>query len=94
MADVAAIKDGHLWWYCPGCEILHGVVVEKNQKIDPWSWNRSLDKPTLSPSVLCQGVSKCHIYMHDGQLQFLSDCSHEFAGKTIQMEAVAPRIDW
>ena len=29
----------------------------------------------------------CHIFVRNGQIQFLSDCTHELAGKTIPMEA-------
>ena len=27
----------------------------------------------------------CHLFLRDGQLQFLSDCTHELAGKTVQL---------
>jgi len=29
----------------------------------------------------------CHSYIRDGQIQFLSDCTHELANKTVPMEA-------
>jgi hypothetical protein len=29
----------------------------------------------------------CHSFVHDGFIQYLPDCTHEFAGKTIPMEA-------
>ena len=28
----------------------------------------------------------CHSFIRDGQIQFLSDCTHELAGKTVPME--------
>ena len=28
----------------------------------------------------------CHTFITDGQIQFLGDCTHEFAGKTVAME--------
>jgi hypothetical protein len=27
----------------------------------------------------------CHSYVRDGQIQFLSDCTHEMAGKTVDL---------
>lgn len=29
----------------------------------------------------------CHSFVTDGNIQFLSDCTHELAGKTVPMEA-------
>jgi hypothetical protein len=31
--------------------------------------------------------SVCHSFVRDGQIQFLSDCTHHLAGKTVPMEA-------
>ena len=30
---------------------------------------------------------RCHSFVRDGQIQFLGDCTHEFAGKTVPLEA-------
>lgn len=30
----------------------------------------------------------CHSFITDGKIQYLSDCTHELAGKTIEMESV------
>jgi hypothetical protein len=29
---------------------------------------------------------RCHLFLTDGQLQFLSDCSHEYAGRAVALE--------
>lgn len=53
-----------------------------------WSWNGSTDKPTLKPSVLTKSKSlnlRCHSWINDGQAQFLSDCSHEHVGQTVDL---------
>lgn len=48
-----------------------------------WTWDGSTDKPTLRPSVLITGHNfRCHSWVNDGQVQFLSDCSHEYANQT------------
>ena len=28
---------------------------------------------------------RCHSFINDGMIQFLNDCTHEFAGKTIEL---------
>lgn len=31
----------------------------------------------------------CHSFVRDGQIQFLSDCTHSLAGKTVPLEPIA-----
>lgn len=52
-----------------------------------WTWNGSTEAPTLRPSVLSRynGADHnwcCHSWITDGQVQFLSDCTHELANTT------------
>lgn len=78
--------DGMLFWHCPGCKGNHGVPIEGGHA---WGWNKSLTSPTLSPSVLvwAQDMTKrCHFFIKEGKIVFLTDCFHEFAAKTVAME--------
>ena len=51
-----------------------------------WSWNGNVEKPTVNPSVLLTiGDERSHLFIRDGKIQYLSDCTHELAGKTIDM---------
>jgi len=57
-----------------------------------WSWNGDVEKPTLKPSILtgnephhASNGRKCHSFVNDGTIQFLSDSTHEFAGKTMDL---------
>lgn len=51
-----------------------------------WSWNGDMEKPTLKPSILTTGGNwKCHTFVNDGLVQFLGDCTHELAGKTVEL---------
>ncbi|RYD61732.1 MAG: hypothetical protein EOP84_35380 [Verrucomicrobiaceae bacterium] len=51
-----------------------------------WTWNGDTEKPTLKPSVLTwNGTERCHTWITDGQAIFLDDCSHEFAGQTLDL---------
>lgn len=83
---------GHVWIDCPGCRYPH--VADKR-----WAFNGSLESPTLSPSLLVTtpGVddgewkieaTRCHSFVTDGRIQFLSDCTHELAGQTIDLPEV------
>lgn len=56
-------------------------------------WNIQKWNPlTISPSVLVtlstrhgQIVERCHLFIRDGNLQFLSDCTHHLRGQTVPM---------
>lgn len=72
-------------WFCPGCNYNHTVYIAKpNPWGYMWHYNENPDKPTLTPSV-DGGEPKCHSIMTDGNLQFLPDCQHSLAGKTVPM---------
>lgn len=52
-----------------------------------WTWNGSVDAPTVRPSVLTRGGDingehVCHSWVNEGKVQFLGDCSHGLAGTT------------
>lgn len=79
-----------LMWFCPGCDSHHVFFVGKPKDAAPhpiWSWNGDLAKPTFSPSLLnTTGDKRCHLFLKDGNIEYLSDCTHQLAGKTIPME--------
>lgn len=87
-----------LFWHCPGCKAPHSIFVKPgtlNKKT--WLWNGSVDKCTLSPSVVVFtreyiddedpsfriAPTNCHVFIRDGMIEFLSDCTHALAGKTV-----------
>ncbi len=51
-----------------------------------WTWNGSTEAPTLRPSVrtTCTDFI-CHSWVTDGRAQYLGDCSHDMAGKTVDL---------
>lgn len=85
MAILTRTDDGRWIFYCPGCEEHHGPS-------DSWSFNGSQTAPTFTPSILVRGHkdgvgdTRCHSFVRDGQIQYLSDCTHALAGKTVPME--------
>ena len=52
-----------------------------------WTWNGDTEKPTLRPSVLTEDPNRfrCHSWVNDGQAQFLSDCTHDLVGQTVEL---------
>lgn len=87
-----------LMFFCPGCRCSHAVNVKlKNQAQGPlWSWNGSLEKPTLSPSILVtygrdprpDRPQTCHSFVSEGRIQFLTDCQHALAGQTVVLQPI------
>lgn len=85
------------WLYCPGCKTLHGIPVGSPNRPN-WSFNNNLESPTFEPSLLIfvgEGAKRetlCHSFIRNGQWQFLGDCRHEFAGKTVPLPVIPE--DW
>lgn len=84
---------------CPGCDDFHAVAVG-NGPGPRWGWNGDSERPTFSPSVLVtypanpnagedfkewRTERRCHSFVRDGQIQFLSDCTHPLAGQTVPL---------
>jgi hypothetical protein len=92
MADLVEIHGSGLWFFCSGCQGPHRVPIAGE---NAWTWNGSTERPTLSPSIRCrwnegeaQTPKVCHSFMRDGALEFLGDCTHELAGRTV------PIVPW
>lgn len=83
----------HIQLHLPGPlpnRILPVMRHGKREGTPNWSWNGCTEKPTVKPSVLTRGGDVagdhvCHSFINDGQVQFLGDCSHEFAGQTLDL---------
>jgi hypothetical protein len=71
----------------PTGELTLPIIIKGTREgTNCWSWNGSTDKPTLRPSVSTTAHNwKCHSLINDGQVQFLSDCSHELANTIVPL---------
>ncbi|HET7486825.1 MAG TPA: DUF6527 family protein [Acidimicrobiales bacterium] len=85
-----------LFMWCPGCDGAHAVEIESPPV--RWEWDRNLDSPTISPSILVNGSEprhpgrpRCHSYVRAGRWEFLGDSEHPLAGQTVAMVALP---DW
>lgn len=100
-ADQQYAPDGYwsCWFYCPGCECAHryqwhdgSVSAVPTPGIEPvWQWNGSIEQPSFTPSLVCRGQRRCHLFVTDGQIQFCGDSEHALAGQTVPLP---PLPDW
>lgn len=81
---------------CPACGYGHLFRTVPHKDLPVWSFNGDRDRPTFSPSMLVNSRTHvtnpdailCHSFVRDGRIEFLSDCSHSMAGKTVELEDV------
>lgn len=80
-----------VWIFCPGCNTHHAFTT-KHPTFNGWSFNGDVEKPTFTPSMLVNRdypESRCHSFVTDGKIEFLSDCFHELKNSTVDL----PEID-
>ena len=85
--DQSGVLDSY-GFHCPGCRCHHSFSI-KGKPV--WKFNGDVENPTFSPSLLVwasRPEKRCHLFVREGKIQFLGDCFHEFAGKTVEMEGV------
>ena len=106
---LVSISGGRVGYWCPGCHTAHHISVEGDRA---WQWNRNVDLPSFSPSILVttghylQGHNsedgcwctyrqthpecdvecvRCHAYVTQGKIHFLSDCSHPLKDQIVDL---------
>lgn len=75
--------ENRYFFQCPGCNQEHAFN-------DGWQFNNDFKNPTISPSIKVTmkyaGKTKiCHSFIKNGMIQFLNDCTHKLAGKTVEL---------
>lgn len=66
-----------------------------------WTFNGDFESPTIRASVLTRSyqknpvtgnydieIDRCHSYITDGMIEFLSDCQHSLAGQTVELPEI------
>lgn len=89
-------RDGMFLFECPGCGYLHAFYTKNGPLNDAgvmqnWTYNGDGDSPTINPSLNVNSKdpkSRCHSWIRNGTIQFLSDSFHSLAGQTV------PIPDW
>lgn len=88
------IHDGRVvgyGFYCPGCGEQHvfwtGLIDRPR-----WAFDANMERPTFSPSLknTYHDGRICHLFLRDGQIQFLGDCWHALKGQTVPLEPEPP----
>lgn len=83
--------SAELRWFCPGCKMHHQIPCEIPGS---WDWNSDLENPNVYPSIFvnrgqsCPSEPACHSLIFKGTIQFMTDCTHALAGKTVPMESL------
>lgn len=103
--DPAHVYGGHLAHWCPACKTLHEFAVHSAFRNGArWTHTGGYDAPTFSPSMnirTCQfpAASKragqtlvCHYFVKAGRIEYLSDCTHELAGQTVDLPDLPPSV--
>ncbi len=77
-------SGGHGGWmiHCPACGCGHLFDAR-------WAFNGSKERPTFRASMLVHENARvsprCHSFVTDGRIQYLSDCTHAMAGQTVEL---------
>jgi hypothetical protein len=91
-------QTGMAHW-CPACEEIHIFHTKRTENGSCWRWNGNIIHPTFMPSMVItcldpiEGkprdrwplVSRCHYWLKNGKLEFLTDCTHRFKGITVSL---------
>ena len=94
LSPVLYISQGGLAWMCPACDHPHILSTEQYGPKDAkarWTFNGNVNAPTFSPSILSTMAAPdgthyvCHSFVRNGMIEYLSDCTHKFAGQIIPL---------
>lgn len=91
-------------FYCPGCKYEHTYLVdgtqlgyEFNGNMESPTFYPSLlnEMPKVTKDIVdgkivesIKMVNRCHLFLTEGEIRYLTDCNHEFAGKTIKLKDI------
>lgn len=76
-------------FYCPGCKCDHSYDCRTDGGRPSWTFNGDLELPTFTPSLLYPD-RVCHLFVTDGRIQYLGDCTHELAGHQVDLPEIEP----
>lgn len=97
VADQKGVVIPGMWHFtCPGCDMDHAIYTAEYPHPGPrWTFNGDLVHPTFAPSLLVRWTfgkkrepKVCHSFIRGGNIEFLNDCTHALAGKTVPLPPV------
>lgn len=95
------MSDGYAH-FCPACDEMHAFAVDRPFSNGArWNFDGNVNSPSFSPSMnIAWGKladpkwngegGRCHYFLRSGKLQFLADCTHAFAGRTVDLPELPP----
>jgi uncharacterized protein DUF6527 len=96
MPKIHEMAPNLLCFHCPACGYSHCVGVNgrkvpgSGSSMNEWGWNGSFEVPTFTPSLLINADNRsesprCHTFIKEGKIEYLGDCTHTMAGKTVDI---------
>jgi hypothetical protein len=90
------LSNTELRWECPAsiCGD-HSIPVRRTgvEAKRNWEFNGDVNNPTIKPSIKAtwayvddKPTKTCHFFITNGRIEFCGDCTHELAGKTVEMK--------
>jgi len=75
-------------YMCLGCGYEHAFALRSEGGYH--EFNMDLNNSTVSPSLLERNNPEriCHSFIRNGMIQYLNDCHHHLAGKTIELPEI------
>lgn len=88
--DSVSIKGVGYSHYCPACGREHTFYTKHPNSKYNWRFNGDMEYPTFTPSMLIfaddsLNYPRCHYFIKKGRIQYLSDSTHLYSGKTIDL---------
>lgn len=87
------LDDRNLLFHCPGCIKIHHVRI--GGPGPTWEWNLDMEEPTFVPSLIYNSQTnhlRCHSYVREGTIEYLSDTQHSLAGHKVPLPEWAVAI--
>ncbi len=78
------LDESRYLFFCPACDDAH-VVDER------WTFDGNYQSPTIKPSYHQHEHEYqyvCHLFIVQGDLHYLPDCTHDLAEKTVPMSEI------
>lgn len=94
--------DGHTYayFYLPGWETTNRLPIDAESR-PRWEFDGDIYFPTFNPSIRSRhqiygeaAERVNHVFIRNGKIQYLADCTHEFAGKTLRMPTLREWPEW
>jgi hypothetical protein len=81
----------HYW--CEGCGYEHAFALKADG--GHHHFNMDLNLPTVLPSLVQNSTPgrMCHSFIKDGVIQYLNDCWHHLAGKTVELTDIDEQLE-